>query len=310
MKAASMARHTFIYQLFEEAKPKAKNAAEHTVILPAISSSYQTEINTSSPYPQNDRQLSKWLISHRNVDGTREGLTPNSIVSSPLYDETGSAYLSYGHKVLFIGDSMMEGVAPRVIKLLKDTYKVESINLSKRSTGLAYPGFFNWPEATAKALAEHKDIGLLAVFLGPNDPWDMPRKKGQPYLRFGSEEWAGEYRHRINQILDCARQYNIPVIWVLPPNMKKQKLNQAMAVLNHLYESEVNSVGGIILNVNDLFGYKEGVYTQFSIINGKKINVRASDGIHYSSVGAQLIANAMMRKINFSSDSNEEIDNE
>lgn len=295
MRAAEAAREAFISQVFVPATLSGGSAKERNAHPPVS----QPAMPLVPDYPQNERQLSKWLTSHLLSDSVKSEGQQSFTLFDPVYDERGAALLPVGRKVLFIGDSMMEGVAPRVLKLLKEGYQVEGINLSKRSTGLAYPGFFNWPETTAKALVDNTNIGLLVVFLGPNDPWDIPVRKGQPYLRFGSEAWEAEYRGRIRQILALGQKYNIPVIWVLPPNMQKQKLSQGMTILSPLYESEVKSVGGIVVSVNNLFGYQGGLYTPSVMINGKRVNVRTSDGIHYTPAGAQIIAKAIFEKIHY-----------
>ena len=68
----------------------------------------------------------------------------------------------------------MQGVAPHVQKWLSETYGIKTINLSKQSTGLTYPGFFNWPQTIGNTLATNPQIKILVMFLGPNDPWDIP----------------------------------------------------------------------------------------------------------------------------------------
>ena len=77
---------------------------------------------------------------------------------------------------------MMQGVAPFVERSLKKQYGIQSVNLSKQSTGLSYPKFFDWPNTIEQTLKQQTDIRLLVVFLGPNDPWDFP--KGKKYLKF------------------------------------------------------------------------------------------------------------------------------
>lgn len=71
----------------------------------------------------------------------------------------------------------MQGVAPFVQKHLKQEYGVQSVNLSKQSTGLSYPNFFDWPKTIEQTLQKEPDIRVLVVFLGPNDPWDFPMGK-------------------------------------------------------------------------------------------------------------------------------------
>ena len=255
--------------------------------------------------PENDRQLSRLVtVSHTENDGgipergEAASVTPVPALSSP-YDSQGKALLPAGKKVLLIGDSMMEGVAPRVQQMLRQEYHTQGINLSRRSTGLAYPGFFNWPVTTENALENHPDIGLLVVFLGPNDPWDMPVARNRPFLKFRSEAWEAEYRHRIEHILNLGQTFHIPVIWLLPPNMRKSTLSQNMAWLDTLYASEVGAAGGIVVSVNRLFGYPEGVFSPTADLNGKRVHVRAGDGIHYTPAGESLIAKAIIAQIHF-----------
>lgn len=53
------------------------------------------------------------------------------------------ASLALGDEVFFVGDSLMQGVAPHMANTLRKRYNVKSVNLSRQSTGLAYPNFFN-----------------------------------------------------------------------------------------------------------------------------------------------------------------------
>ncbi|MGK3141404.1 SGNH/GDSL hydrolase family protein [Pantoea sp. C2G6] len=302
MRAAESAKTTFIdYREQDPAKiltplPEAVETTEAATppeqITPAVA-----DETVALPGPQNERQLSKWLLTRTPNSTLPSGEDEPSVVSRALYDPQGKAVLGAGKKVLMIGDSMMEGVAPRVLSQLQKDRGIAGLNLSRRNTGLAYPGYFNWPETTRKALENDPDIGLLVVFLGPNDPWSMPDGPGKPYLKFKSEAWENEYRNRIRSILALAQQHTIPVIWLLPPNMRSDKLSQSMAWLNRLYSAEVKTAGGIVLSVNEVFGYKDEVYSPVALIDGKTTSLRAPDGTHYSLAGQKLIAQAILENI-------------
>lgn len=69
--------------------------------------------------------------------------------------DTEAAAIRSGDKVFFAGDSLMQGVAPFVQKSLKQQYGIESANLSKQSTGLSYPSFFDWPKTIEETLKKH-----------------------------------------------------------------------------------------------------------------------------------------------------------
>ncbi|WP_265497746.1 SGNH/GDSL hydrolase family protein [Providencia rustigianii] len=209
------------------------------------------------------------------------------------------AKITAGDQVLFAGDSMMQGIAPHVKNMLLKKYNIDSINLSKQSTGLAYPRFFNWPETIAKALNDNPNIKVLVVFLGPNDPWDMPPQTGYKYVKFKSEEWEQVYRSRINDILATARQHNVDVIWVGPPNMRKNNLSDGMKFLRSLYQSEVEKYGEMYISANDVFKYKNDDYSDYIGDGSNAIKLRSGDGVHFSGKGQQMIAERVFSLIHF-----------
>lgn len=206
--------------------------------------------------------------------------------------------LEPGDEVFFVGDSLMQGVAPHLANTLLKRFNIKSINLSKQSTGLAYPGFFNWPQTVHETLEAHRNIRLMVVFLGPNDPWDMPESRGKPFLRFKSEAWEALYRQRVQSILEQARQYNARVIWVGPPNMNAQKLSTAMQYLREVYRSEAQQYQQFYLSANDVFGYGADDFSFYMTDEaGKKSKIRVDDGIHFTPFGQKLIANKVLSLI-------------
>ncbi|MFJ2549116.1 DUF459 domain-containing protein [Pseudomonas sp. NPDC087612] len=208
--------------------------------------------------------------------------------------------LAAGDEVFLVGDSLMQGVAPHLANSLRKRYQIKSVNLSKQSTGLAYPGFFNWPQTVAKTLESEPNIRLMVIFLGPNDPWDMPQGKGKPFLRFKSPEWEVTYRQRIDSILDQAREHNVQVIWVGPPNMQKPKLSTAMAYLSGLYEQQTGLYQQHYLSANPVLGYNDDSFS-YTLQNaqGKRIKTRVDDGIHFTTTGQKLISERILSLIAF-----------
>lgn len=206
-----------------------------------------------------------------------------------------SIQLAHNEKVFFAGDSLMQGVAPHVKKALFSRYKIESIDLSKQSTGLAYPSVFNWPKVIEEKLADDEKIKLLIVFLGPNDPWNYPIKGHSGYLRFKSEIWETNYRWRIERILKAAQQHHVQVIWLGVPCMRDSKLNGSMYYLNGLYESEVEKANQLFLPTDALLGCdSEGHYYHFVKADKGNIKVRFDDGIHFTIAGQKRIANMLL----------------
>ncbi|TDF85892.1 SGNH family hydrolase [Pseudomonas sp. H9] len=224
---------------------------------------------------------------------------PAAAIGSPVPAATVVS-LAVGDEVFLVGDSLMQGVAPHLSNSLRKRYQIKSVNLSRQSTGLAYPGFFNWPQTVARTLESSPNIRLMVIFLGPNDPWDMPQGKGKPFLRFKSPDWEAAYRQRIDAILEKAREHQVQVIWVGPPNMQKPRLSSAMAYLSGLYQEQVGLYQQHYLSANPVLGYKDDTFS-YTLQNsqGKRVKTRVDDGIHFTITGQKLIAEQILSMIAF-----------
>ncbi|MCP2041282.1 hypothetical protein L1281_001880 [Neisseria sp. HSC-16F19] len=228
-------------------------------------------------------------------DGTDSNVHSASAPEVPA--TPANVVLNSGDTVLFAGDSMMEGVAPHLQRRLKSEYRINSLNLSRQSTGLAYPSLFDWPATIEQTLAQNPDIKLVVVFLGPNDPWDFPNPAGgRAYLRFQSEEWEAEYRSRISRIANAADRAGARLIWVGIPLMKSGKLNRQMRYLDSLYADELKH-RAIWLPTDTLLGDGSGEYRDTIAIDGKNQRIRSKDGIHFTLTGQKYVAEAIARQL-------------
>ncbi len=205
--------------------------------------------------------------------------------------------------VFFAGDSLMQGIAPHVKAVLHNKYGIKSIDLSKQSTGLTYSSLFDWPKTIKTTLERHNDIGLIVVFLGPNDPWDMPNPRGGKYLKFQSNEWETVYREKIRQIMTLADKHRVKIIWLGVPDMREHQLNKGVRYLNTLYRSEVENAGEIFLPTQFLLTGKTAGYSKYVTTDThKKVAVRTNDGIHFTVTGQKRIARRILSKITIKED--------
>ncbi|MWN89126.1 DUF459 domain-containing protein [Gilliamella sp. Pra-s65] len=221
----------------------------------------------------------------------------NLNVEIELTNKSLPIVLTSNDKVFFAGDSLMQGVAPYVKKMLFKQYKIESLDLSKQSTGLAYPRAFDWSKTINDHLIADPSIKLLVVFLGANDPWDFPVKGYIKYAKFKSELWEDQYRLRIKSILNSAIEHNVQVLWLAAPCMRKAKLNDGMVYLNSLYKSEIEKARQHFLTTNELLGCTYEKFSNFVEIDKAKIKVRVDDGVHFTPTGQKILAKEIMEKI-------------
>lgn len=216
---------------------------------------------------------------------------------------TVAIHLTAGDKVLFAGDSMIQGVAPHLQKKLKSQYQIDSINLSKQSTGLAYPKFFDWPATIEQTFASDPKVKLLVILVGANDPWDFPNpeKPQAAYLKFESSEWETEYMKRVHRIVAAAKHANAKIIWLGIPHMKREKLNTQMIYLNKVLERGLNGKHPNVLwlETANLLSDNHKVYQDTIQIDGQAVRVRSKDGIHFTGQGQQFVADYIAKHITF-----------
>lgn len=199
-----------------------------------------------------------------------------------------------GDEFLFIGDSLMPGVAIALNRDLIDL-GLKANDLSKQNTGLSYKSYFDWAKATKEAFAKNPNIKYLVVLLGANDPWDI--KKGGVYHRFGSDSWIDIYTYRVNEIINIAKQHHAKILWFEIPPVKKNELNEKIQILNKIYSEEILKNKQIFINTKLFFSVNDEFSTYIKNENNKSIKMRTDDGIHFTSNGAKEMSKLLLQHI-------------
>ncbi|HHW4200329.1 SGNH/GDSL hydrolase family protein [Campylobacter coli] len=199
-----------------------------------------------------------------------------------------------GDEFLFIGDSLMQGVAIALNRDLIDL-GLKANDLSKQNTGLSYKSYFDWAKATKEAFAKNPNIKYLVVLLGANDPWDI--KKGGVYHRFGSDSWIDIYTYRVNEIINIAKQHQVKILWFEVPPVKKDELNKKIQILNKIYSEEILKNKQIFINTKLFFSVNDEFSTYIKNENNKSVKMRTDDGIHFTPNGAKEMSKLLLEHI-------------
>jgi hypothetical protein len=199
-------------------------------------------------------------------------------------------------KILFAGDSMMQGVAPLVInQLRKENPKGVFVDLSAQSTGLTVRRYFDWP-TKIKDETLSRGFELIAIFLGPNDPWDI--YEGAKRFAFGTPEWEDKYRDRVIEVMQFAQDRKVHVIWIGLPNMKEDRVKRGAIVQNKIFREQASHFNFDYLSTEDLLGSLDEPFKKFANEPGKgQVMLRADDGIHFTQAGLRLISNRLYELI-------------
>ncbi len=199
-------------------------------------------------------------------------------------------------RILFAGDSMMQGVAPLVMRALSAQHPDwEMLDLSRQSTGLTVRKYFDWPARIQEEM-DARNLTLVVVFLGPNDPADM-LVDGQRH-GFPSPGWALNYALRVDEILAAAAQRQVRVIWLGLPAMREGRIRDGAMLQNRIFHARAQSWGMDYLATEPLIGKLSEPFQKFVIDEtGRPLNLRAEDGIHMTPSGLNRIKRLVVEHI-------------
>ena len=190
----------------------------------------------------------------------------------------------------------MQGVAPLVInQLRKENPKGVFVDLSAQSTGLTVRRYFDWP-TKIKDETLNRGFELIAVFLGPNDPWDI--YEGAKRFAFGTPEWEDKYRDRVIEVMQFAQDKKVHVIWIGLPNMKEDRVKRGAVVQNKIFKEQASLFNFDYLSTEDFLGGLDEPFKKFIDEPGKgQVMLRADDGIHFTQAGLRLISSRLYELI-------------
>ena len=235
-----------------------------------------------------------------------DNITINIRASAQISDENASAdtamieqssddkiVLKRGDSVLITGDSMMQYIGI----IARQNYPklgLKVLDLSKQSTGLLYKKSHNWAQVIKDTLAQNKDIKLLVMLIGANDPWG--RSINGKFYELNSSEWREFYARRVDEIYKIAKDSNVKVLWLSLPCMQKTDYAKKIELLNEIYKSASEQNGQFFINTSEYLCQNDNFLTHLNI-NGKRSKIRQDDGIHISKIGSQILAGEILKRI-------------
>ncbi|MCI7448079.1 SGNH/GDSL hydrolase family protein [Campylobacter sp.] len=235
-----------------------------------------------------------------------DNITINIRASAQISNENASAdtatieqspddkiVLKQGDSVLITGDSMMQYIG----MIASQNYPklgLKVLDLSKQSTGLLYKKSHNWAQVIKDALAQNKDIKLLVMLIGANDPWG--RSINGKFYELNSSEWREFYARRVDEIYKIAKASNVKVLWLSLPCMQKTNYAKKIELLNEIYKSISEQNGQIFINTSEYLCQNDNFLTHLNI-NGKRSKIRQDDGVHISKAGSQILADEILKRI-------------
>lgn len=189
------------------------------------------------------------------------------------------------------GDSMTIELSQSVEDAVVDRAEIDLDTHPQVSSGLTRPDFFDWP-AYFRDEVLPGEPEVVVVMFGANDSQGM-EIDGSPHQP-SSEEWQAEYRRRVGVVMDQLRGDGRLVVWVGQPHMRDAGFDERMGVLDAIYAEEAEGRPWVrFLDTREILSPDGDGYQA----TDGKTSLRQSDGIHLDRAGADLVADAVLERI-------------
>ena len=200
-------------------------------------------------------------------------------------------------RVVVIGDSFATGVGAAIGRSLNPRL----VNVQARgviSTGLTRPDYFNW-QPNLREIVDRFRPGVVVVMLGGNDAQTLTVPGGKPVPLSAQEEWRGIYTERVESLARTATDAGTRVVWIGLPPMRDINRDHQAHRLDDIYRAVAKTSPGIAyVNSLDLFARPGGGYAAYlPDEGGDERLVRESDGEHFTSLGYDWVADAVLRAL-------------
>jgi len=197
-------------------------------------------------------------------------------------------------RVAVIGDSLSQGLGPAIERWMNPGV-VRVLSLGRPSTGLSREDYFNW-RSGMRLIVEEFRPDLVFVMLGSNDAQAQISRDGAA-IPVGSADWVEGYRERAAELLREATRAGTHVVWVGIPIVKERERWNFYRRVNDIYRDTANADPfGTFVDSWEPFEARDGGYTAF-VRNerGGLVEVRAPDGVHFTSTGYGFLGKMAIR---------------
>lgn len=205
-------------------------------------------------------------------------------------------------KVAFIGDSTADGLWGGFSALVpRNSCLKGSIDLgrfAKNSTGLTRPDKFNWPEE-AKRIGERYKPALFVISLGLNDRQSVV--VGGRVTLDNAPDYPAAYKERVTALLKNAAASGAGLLWIGLPAMRDAAPDRDARDKNKMFAEAIAELGDRAQQYVPPWRLSPAGEDKFASYgpdqSGKIIQIRASDGEHFTPAGEMLVAAYLLPKM-------------
>ena len=208
--------------------------------------------------------------------------TPSVTVLEPIKPKVEKAETAT--RLAVIGDSLAFDLVSALERAHSEDPNLVVSGFGVDASGFVRDDYYDWNERLRTLLSDNA-FDIAVVVIGINDR--QPIGNDKPL----TDEWKAEYTARLERFLGQMRVANKPVIWVGLPPMSKSSYSAAMAQISSLQRLAAFSGGAEFVDIYERFTGEDGGYSSYGPdLSGQNVQVRKSNGIHFTKAGADKLA--------------------
>ncbi|HWE46940.1 MAG TPA: DUF459 domain-containing protein, partial [Caulobacteraceae bacterium] len=169
------------------------------------------------------------------------------------------------------------------------------VRFSQPSTGISRYDYVDVQEKTQTQLAQ-RHVDIAVVLFGTNDEQGII--DGRTVYAFNTPGWRQIYQQRVDNLIGLLKRQGATVYWVGLPKMGRNGFDQRAGILNAIFAQRAAANGipfisTVPYTVNAQGGYDDYLPGE----KGRRVLMRARDGIHMTMAGYLRIASPVTQRI-------------
>jgi hypothetical protein len=183
------------------------------------------------------------------------------------------------------GDSLAGSLGPSLGKLTGDTGVVQPVYLSKVSSGLSSPDFWDWPDKAGVEMFK-VDPEIAVFIIGAND---------SGVVQEDTAKWRPQYEQAVEQMMTLLIGDNRTVYWVGAPVFNDRRSEKLIEINQVFKDVAARHPEVVYIDAYALFSTPDGHYTPIiEAEDGGTVRARSDDGVHFTPEGGDHLARAIM----------------
>jgi hypothetical protein len=214
-----------------------------------------------------------------------------------------SALASEELRIALLGDSMIDGIWGGLLRAVqKESCLQGGVKLGRYGmigTGLTRADKFDWT-ADAKKILVSFQPELVIVSLGLNDRQAIvsPTKER---TEFNTPEWRARYSEATTAFIKSAGAAPAGLLWIGLPSMRDAAAQADAEEKNRIFSEAVQAAHDPRIEFIEPWRMNGSADEAFQAYgpdaSGTRIQIRAGDGIHFTSAGYDMVAAYLLPKI-------------